>query len=217
MSQATLMGQAIPKTTIELQRRLAVEAGVRYAGLFSHPHSPNLVGEWKSWVALEPARGDQVSHCPRGVEDELEHGALYGRNGGAGIVGRRNLATGEDGRVHEGHRRCSTGTRSSTWEPRRVLREDLLISRWEQDMLRASRYQQRCCSQDLSPGISQLSNKYYGERPVLNGLQYGCGMARPDCSVALHVLPGNPNKIESRRADSNRSPLLQLRVCLQAF
>jgi hypothetical protein len=88
---------------------------VRYAGLFSHPHSPNLVGEQKFWVALERARRDQVSHYPRGVEIELEHGALYGRNGAAGNVGRRNLAAGEDGRVHEGHRRCSTRTGSSTW------------------------------------------------------------------------------------------------------
>jgi hypothetical protein len=75
-------------------------------------------------------------------------------------------------------------------------------------MLCASRCLQRWCSHNLSPRISQPSNKCYGERPVLNGLQYGCGMARPDCSVALHVLPANRNKTKSRRADSNRGPNL---------
>jgi len=50
-------------------------------------------------------------------------------------------------------------------------------------------------------------------RPIADGLQYGCGMASPDCSAAHYVLPENRKKKESRRADSNRLPLL--RVCGQ--
>jgi hypothetical protein len=68
----------------------------------------------------------------------------------------------------------------------------------------ASRCLQRWCSHNLSPRISQPSNKCYGERPVLNGLQYGCGKVRLDCSVSPHVLPANEHFLESRRADSNR-------------
>jgi hypothetical protein len=75
-------------------------------------------------------------------------------------------------------------------------------------MLCTSRCLQRWCSHNLSPRISQPSNKCYGERPVLNGLQYGCGMARPDCFAVPHVLPANRNKTKSRRADSNRLALL---------
>jgi hypothetical protein len=102
-------------------------------------------------------------------------------------------------------------------EPRRVLREDLLMSRGEEDMLCASRCKWRWCSHDLSPRISQPSNKCYGERPVLNGMQYDCGMARPDCSAALHVLPGNRGKMESRRADLRIADLISLRVITQAL
>jgi hypothetical protein len=49
-------------------------------------------------------------------------------------------------------------------------------------------------------------------RPLASGLQYGCRMRRSDCSVGYHILPANRNKPKSRRADSNRLPLLQLRV-----
>jgi hypothetical protein len=58
---------------------------------------------------------------------------------------------------------------------------------------------------------------------VLNGLQYGCGIGKPNCSVALHVSPANQEKIKSRRADSNRLPLLITRknrrvsVCWRLF
>ena len=41
-------------------------------------------------------------------------------------------------------------------------------------------------------------------RPIADGLQYGRGMARPDCSAAPYVFPANRSKMESRRADSNR-------------
>src|SRR5918993_3647256 len=45
-------------------------------------------------------------------------------------------------------------------------------------------------------------------RPLASGLQYGCRMRRLDCSVLHNVLPANRDKTKSRRADSNRLPLL---------
>src|SRR5918994_6754998 len=45
-------------------------------------------------------------------------------------------------------------------------------------------------------------------RPLASGLQYGCRMRRLDCSILHHVLPANRDKTKSRRADSNRLPLL---------
>jgi hypothetical protein len=50
----------------------------------------------------------------------------------------------------------------------------------------------------------ELDRKCYKSPAVPNGLQYGCGMGRLHCSAGPHVLPANRNKIESRRADSNR-------------
>src|SRR5215213_6947079 len=52
-------------------------------------------------------------------------------------------------------------------------------------------------------------------RPSADGLHYGCGKARLGCSASPHVLPSKQHFLESRRADSNRLPLLQLRVCGQ--
>src|SRR5215213_1627757 len=54
-------------------------------------------------------------------------------------------------------------------------------------------------------------------RPSADGLQYGCGKARLDYSALPHVLPAKQPFLESRRADSNRLPLLQLRVITQAL
>ena len=50
-------------------------------------------------------------------------------------------------------------------------------------------------------------------RPSADGLQYGCGKARLDHSALPHVLPAKQHFLESQRGDSNRLPLLQLRVC----
>src|SRR5688572_15263939 len=57
-------------------------------------------------------------------------------------------------------------------------------------------------------------------RPSAHGLHYGCGKARVGCSASPHVLPAKQHFLESRRADSNGLPLLQLRACghvLQGF
>jgi hypothetical protein len=50
---------------------------------------------------------------------------------------------------------------------------------------------------------ARMTPKGSGE-PLADGLQYGCGIARLDRSALPHVLPANRDKIESRRADSNR-------------
>ena len=54
-------------------------------------------------------------------------------------------------------------------------------------------------------------------RSSADGLQYGCGKASPVCSASPHVLPAKQPFLESRRAESNRLPLLQLRVITQAL
>jgi hypothetical protein len=41
---------------------------------------------------------------------------------------------------------------------------------------------------------------------VLNGLQYGCGIGRPDCSVTLHVLPANEGKITADERTRTADP-----------
>jgi hypothetical protein len=53
--------------------------------------------------------------------------------------------------------------------------------------------------------------------PLADGLQYGCCIARFGCSALPHVLPAKQHFLESRRADSNRFSLLQLRVCGRVF
>jgi hypothetical protein len=49
------------------------------------------------------------------------------------------------------------------------------------------------------------------------GLQYGCCNLAWNAFCQTYVFPANRNKIKSRRAGSNRLPLLQLRVCGQAL
>ena len=57
----------------------------------------------------------------------------------------------------------------------------------------------------LLEGIGEDAVDGSSGKPIADGLQYGCGMARPGHSAAPHVFPANRDKI--REPTSGLEPL----------